>query len=85
MIVFLRHIQTLTQGFAPGVQSRELAEIADVPDALIDAVFVSARMRGLIEPDFTARSKRTRWKVSARGTSFIDSAATSPQGEPTGD
>ena len=72
MVVFLEYVQSLASGFAPGVQSREAASSAGVPDALIDAVFVSARTRGLIGRDFNAKPRtRTRWIVSPRGRDFI--------------
>lgn len=70
MVEFLEYVQSLSAGFAPGAQSRDAATFAGVPDALIDAVFVSARTRGLIRPDFTIRS-RTRWIVSTRGQEFM--------------
>jgi hypothetical protein len=71
MLLFLNYLTAQSNGFAPGIQSKSAAEQIDVSDALIDAVFISARTRGLIAPDFNARG-RTRWIVSAKGLRFLE-------------
>ena len=71
MTAFLGYIQLQPAGFVTGVQTREAAASVDIPESLVDAIFVSARTRGLIGPDFNARG-RTRWIVSRKGHAFLD-------------
>ncbi len=71
---FLRRVIDLTDGYAPLSHGRAIAEALDWPPAFVDALFTSARTRGLLEP-FRARGTRgrNRWRVSARGRAWIDS------------
>ena len=71
MTSFLGYVQSQSSGFVTGVQSRDAAAAVDVPEPLVDAIFVSARTRGLIGPDFNARG-RTRWIVSRKGLAFLE-------------
>lgn len=72
LIPFLRLIEETTTGFLPGSQSKEFAVSLDIPDALIDALFVSARTRNLIKPDYSSRrGRRTPWILSDPGQEFL--------------
>ncbi|MEJ7837522.1 MAG: hypothetical protein WKF81_01835 [Thermomicrobiales bacterium] len=71
MLQFLSYIQDHPDGFAPGVQTAAMVTATDIPDALVDALFVSAKTRSLIGPDFNARG-RTRWIVSNKGRQFVN-------------
>ena len=65
---FLREVRGLAEGYAPGTHGRKVAEALDYPPAFAEALFTSARARGLLEP-YRARGTRgrSRWRVSARG------------------
>lgn len=65
---FLGHVATLDGGFAPTTDAGSAATACGVPFPFIEALFTSARIRGLIEP-FQPRGARGRyrWRVSARG------------------
>jgi hypothetical protein len=85
MGLFLEYVLSQSNGFAPGIQSKSAAEAIDVSDALIDALFISARTRGLIAPDFNARG-RTRWIVSNKGLRFLERhSAPASSASPTGE
>jgi hypothetical protein len=72
MTGFLQQIDTAASGFLPGSQSKTVADALDIPDALIDALFVSARTRNLIQPDFSSRiGRRTPWILSQHGRDFL--------------
>jgi hypothetical protein len=70
---FLRHVRDTKSGFSPGRQSREAAAALDLPEAFVEALFTSARTRGLLKPDPLGRGK-LRWTVSAMGERFLEAA-----------
>ena len=46
---FLRYVATLSDGYAPSSHGRVIADQLDWPPAFVEAVFASARVRGLLE------------------------------------
>lgn len=68
---FLLHVRNDDAGFSPGRQSREAAVTLNVPEAFVEALFTSARTRGLLKPVPLGRGK-IRWAVSALGERFIE-------------
>lgn len=68
---FLRHVRDDDARFSPGRQSREAAETLNVPEAFVEALFTSARTRGLLKPVPLGRG-RVRWAVSALGERFLE-------------
>ncbi len=72
---FLQHLETLPAGFAPTTDLGAAGVACSVPEPFIDALFTSAKMRGLIEP-FQPRGARGRyrWRVSSRGRQWRDAA-----------
>jgi hypothetical protein len=68
----LAYVQQLENGFTPGAQIAEVAHDLDVPEAFVEALFVSARTRGLLKPNHLGRG-RLRWTVSAIGDRFVES------------
>lgn len=69
---FLRGLEQLPDGFSPIADAERIADACSLTPAFVDALFVSARTRGLIEP-FRSRSAkgRYRWKVSGRGKGWL--------------
>jgi hypothetical protein len=67
----LEYVQTLDNGFTPGTQTTEVARELDVPEAFVEALFVSARTRGLLKPIYPGRG-RLRWTVSATGDRMVE-------------
>ena len=69
---FLRQIRDLPDGYAPASHGRVIAASFDWPPAFADALFVSARGRGLLEP-YRARGarNRARWQISTRGRLWL--------------
>jgi hypothetical protein len=74
---FLDYLDTLEGGFAPTTNTDvdAAADACHVAGPFIDALFTSARARGLIEP-FQARGTRgrNRWRVSSRGKQWRSTA-----------
>lgn len=70
---FLRQIRDLPDGYAPVSSARAIAASFDWPPAFAEALFTSARGRGLLEP-YRARGARgrVRWQVSARGRKWLE-------------
>lgn len=75
--LFLRHVRDIESGFNPGSQSDEAAAILDIPEAFVEALFTSARARGLVKPIPSGRG-RLRWTISAMGERFLEAAADTP-------
>src|SRR5262245_18993792 len=73
---FLRSLDRLPDGYSPVVESADVAEACDVVPAFVEALFVSARTRGFIQP-FRAKSAkgRYRWQVSNRGQKWLAARA----------
>lgn len=76
-------IRDMSDGFALGAQTAEVARTLDVPDAFIEALFVSARTRGLLKPIYAGRG-RVRWTVSATGDRFLEHGENQPTESPAG-
>ena len=76
---FLRRVDGLPDGYAPVSHGRAIAATLDWSPAFVDALFTSARARGLVEP-YRARGtrRRARWCVSARGRGWIAGAVDVP-------
>ncbi|MBA2247518.1 MAG: hypothetical protein H0W23_05270 [Chloroflexia bacterium] len=71
LLRLLTVIRTLDEGFTPGPLTADVARALDVPEAFVDALFVSARTRGLLKPNYLGRG-RLRWAVSATGDRFVE-------------
>jgi hypothetical protein len=69
---FLRCLGRLPDGFSPIADGQRVANECGLVPEFVEALFVSARTRGLIEP-FRARGAkgRYRWKVSGRGDRWL--------------
>ena len=69
---FLACLIDLPDGFSPTGDATAVAQRVDVLPPFVDALFVSARTRGLIEP-FRSRSSRGRyrWQISNRGRAWL--------------
>lgn len=86
---FLDHLDTLPTGFAPASTTdvSAAADACDVSEPFVEALFTSARTRGLIEAFLPRGSRgRYRWRVSSRGKQWrssspqrSDSAPASPE------
>jgi len=69
---FLRALDRLSDGFSPIADAEHVADACAVAPPFVEALFVSARTRGLIEPFRSRGAKgRYRWKVSARGNTWL--------------
>ena len=73
---FLHSLDQLPDGYSPAVDAASVAEACDVVPAFVEALFVSARTRGFIQP-FRAKSAkgRYRWQVSSRGHKWLAARA----------
>lgn len=67
---FLDAVKGRDEGFQPGPESQELAEQLDLPRPFVDALFTSARMRGLLKPMY-GRGSKIRWVLSPAGASLV--------------
>ena len=73
MGAFLRRVGVYQGGYAPTSHGPAVAEALDWPAAFADAVFTSARARGLVEPHRGRGGRaRNRWRVSARGRAWLE-------------
>ena len=63
---FLHEVGASSEGFQPGAESKVMAQRLEVPLAFIDALFTSARMRGLLKPAY-GRGSKVRWQLSPAG------------------
>lgn len=70
LVQFLAIIERSESGFQPGPESIRMASRMDLPRPFIDALFTSARIRGLIKPMY-GRGNKIRWAVSAVGQEFM--------------
>lgn len=77
LVQFLVIVQSRQAGFQPGPESSEIAARLDLPRPFMDALFTSARTRGLLKPLY-GRGKKVRWALSPVGEEFIRR-----QGSPT--
>ncbi len=80
---FLRHLADLGTGYSPASHARAAADATELPPPFLEALFTSARARGLIEPFRSPHARgRTRWRLSPRGRAFLAiKAATAPPGQ----
>ena len=77
----LARIADLPNGFSLTSERSRLAETLGWPGPFVDAVFTSAKARGLVEPHRSTRARgRSRWRLSAKGTAWL-----AGQGEPDHD
>lgn len=81
--LFLRRVGEYREGYAPTSHGVAVAAAFDWPPAFAEALFTSARVRGLVEPHRARGSRaRNRWCVSARGTRWLEVAAPSTDPQP---
>jgi hypothetical protein len=73
---FLRAVRDLPNGYMPGPQSKTLAADLDMQREFVDALFTSARTRGLLKPAY-GRGSRIHWKLSDSGLQFLSVHETS--------
>ena len=67
---FLAAVAKEDDGFQPGAEGRAIASSLDVPPSFVDALFTSARTRGLLKPVY-GRAGKVRWNVSASGAELV--------------
>lgn len=88
---FLRAVEGMADGYSPISGGSAVAADLGWPPAFSEAVFASARGRGMVEP-YRARGARgrARWRVSSRGAAWLaagegiaEVAALSAETEPT--
>ena len=73
MGAFLGRVGAYQEGYAPTTHGPAVAEAQDWPPAFADALFTSARARGLVEPHRGRGVRaRNRWRVSARGRTWLE-------------
>lgn len=70
LVRFLAVIERSESGFQPGPESASIASRMDLPRPFIDALFTSARTRGLIKPMY-GRGNKIRWAISLIGEEFM--------------
>lgn len=70
LVEFLTMVSASDAGFQPGPESATLATRMDTPQAFVDALFTSARTRGLLKPKY-GRGNKIRWTVSPAGEAFL--------------
>ncbi len=70
LVKFLAIVESSENGFQPGPESSKLASRMDTQQAFVDALFTSARTRGLIKPMY-GRGNKIRWAISPLGQEFL--------------
>ncbi|MBA2468033.1 MAG: hypothetical protein H0V37_01360 [Chloroflexia bacterium] len=70
LVQFLVQVQAGKAGYQPGPEASAVASRLDIPRAFVDALFTSARTRGLLKPLY-GRGTKIRWTVSPSGEDFI--------------
>ncbi|HYI24074.1 MAG TPA: hypothetical protein VD767_01575 [Thermomicrobiales bacterium] len=70
---FLAAVKQREDGVQPGAELRAVAEALDLPAPFVDALFTSARKRGLLKPAY-GRGNKVRWNVSTAGEQLIGTA-----------
>ncbi len=68
---FLTIVAARDQGFQPGPETAEMATSLNVPRAFVEALYTSARTRGLVKPKY-GRGSRMWWVVSPAGSNLIE-------------
>ena len=67
----LAHLATMEEGFLP-TQVVNQAPMPEWPPAFTEAIYVSIRARGMVEPfRRPGRRVRNRWQVSMRGSAWL--------------
>ncbi len=83
LIQFLRHVGELDTGYSPTSHTRAIAERCGFLPPFVEALFTSARARGLIEPFRSPHARgRTRWRLSARGRTLLTTTPDTPSPQP---
>jgi hypothetical protein len=70
LALFLEVVAKSDDGYQPGAEGRAVASSLDVPPSFVDALFTSARTRGLLKPVY-GRGGKVRWNVSATGAELV--------------
>ncbi|MBA3378023.1 MAG: hypothetical protein H0T93_04000 [Chloroflexia bacterium] len=70
LVQFLAIVDASEDGFQPGPASANLASRMGTQRAFVDALFTSARTRGLIKPMY-GRGSKIWWTVSPVGEAFL--------------
>ncbi len=74
MVTFLAIVDASENGFQPGPETSRLASRMDTQRAFVEALFTSARTRGLIRPMY-GRGNKVRWAVSPLGEALMRNQA----------
>ncbi len=69
---FLVAVDKLPDGYLHSPTSTSLADELGMQREFVDALFTSARTRGLLKPAY-GRGSRIHWKVSDSGAGFLSS------------
>lgn len=78
---FLRAVATNERGYSPTSDAAETAASLGCHAAFVEALFTSARARGLVEPMWGRGVRaRNRWRLSARGGQWIADQETTKSG-----
>jgi hypothetical protein len=79
---FLAELGRLPEGYAPVAGRDAVAAALDWEPAFAEAVFTSARARGLVEPVWGRGPRnRNRWRVSRKGRRWLAEAMAEGQPE----
>ena len=68
---FLELISAREQGFLLGPETAEFASTLHIPREFVEALYTSARTRGLVKPAY-GRGSKVRWVVSPAGCVLIE-------------
>jgi hypothetical protein len=73
LIEFLGTVRALPHGYSTQSHAKGIAAQLGYDPAFIEALFTSAQRRSLIEPFYPPNRKGAfRWRISARGESFLN-------------
>ncbi len=70
LVQFLMQVQAGKAGYQPGPEASAVASRLDIPRAFVDALFTSARTRGLLKPLY-GRGAKIRWTISPAGEDLV--------------
>ena len=70
LVRFLAAVQESGEGYQPGSETGQIARALDFQKAFVDALFTSARTRGLLKPQY-GRGNKVRWTVSPAGADLL--------------
>ena len=71
LATFLQYVQEGPSGYVPGPQAKRCAEQLGLQVSFVEALYVSARMRGLLKPAYGGAGK-LQWQVSTEGAALIE-------------